>query len=181
MTVRPAIEGDIEAVTAIYAHYVLNGTSTFEFEPPTPAEMADRFEAIISLNLPYLVIETEGAVAGYAYAGPFRPRPAYRFTVEDSIYLSPEWRGRGLGQMLLEDLISRCEQCGSRQMVAIIGDTGNTASVRLHAKLGFREVGTLDAVGLKFGRWIDTVLMQRPLGNGAGSLPASSDDDVSAD
>jgi phosphinothricin acetyltransferase len=165
--IRPATDADMAAVSGIYAHYVLPGTATFEIEPPTADEMRNRRDLILVSGLPYLVAEIDHRVAGFAYAGPYRPRPAYRFTVEDSIYVSPESQGRGLGRLLLSELIAVCEKQGYRQMVAVIGGSDNTGSVRLHAMFGFRTAGVLTAVGLKFGRWIDTVLMQRELGAGA--------------
>lgn len=161
--VRPATETDMAAVAAIYEHHVLTGTATFEIEPPTVPDMRSRRAAIAEAGLPYLVATIDNRVAGYAYAGPYRPRPAYRFTVEDSIYISPEWQGRGLGRRLLSEVIAACESAGYRQMVAVIGDSNNAASIRLHSAFGFRTVGVLTSVGLKFGRWIDTVLMQREL------------------
>ena len=160
---RDATESDIAAITDIYAHHVRHSSATFEIDPPDRAEMSRRRAHIVDAGLPYLVIDVDGAVAGYAYAGRYRPRPAYRFTVEDSVYIHPELRGRGYGQLLLARLIELCEAARNRQMVAIIGDSANTPSIRLHAKLGFRNVGVLEAAGRKFGRWIDTVIMQRAL------------------
>lgn len=171
ITFRPAAAGDAEALASIYAHYVLTHTATFELEPPGPDEMERRRAAVAGAGLPYLVAEAAGRVVGYGYAGPYRLRPAYRFTVEDSIYLHPEWAGRGIGRALLARLIAESEARGFRQMVAVIGDSANAASVRLHAGLGFIEVGVLRDVGFKFGRWLDTVLMQRPL-NPAPGRPA---------
>ena len=161
--VRPALEADLAAVAAIYREHVLNGSASFEIEPPDLAEMARRRAAILDAGLPYLVAEVEGAVAGYAYAGPYRPRPAYRFTVEDSVYLAPGMQGRGLGRALLGSLIALCREAGKRQMIAIIGDSANRASIGLHAALGFRHVGTLTDVGFKHGRWLDSVIMQLAL------------------
>jgi L-amino acid N-acyltransferase YncA len=161
--VRPATDSDMRAITGIYAYHVLHGAATFEIEPPDQAEMDRRRVGIQSQGLPYVVAEIDSGVVGYAYAGPYRPRPAYRFTVEDSIYIQPEFRAQGLGRLLLNTLIETCEAQGIRQMVAVIGDSGNIASVRLHAKFGFRTVGVLERVGRKFGRWIDTVIMQREL------------------
>jgi len=161
--VRNASEADIDAITSIYAHYVRHNAATFEIEPPDTAEMDRRRSSSISRGLPYIVAEVESEVAGYAYASPYRLRPAYRFTVEDSVYIHPNLLGRGLGRLLLSHLIEDCEARCYRQMVAIIGDTGNTASIRLHQALGFRMVGTLEGVGRKFDRWVDTVIMQRPL------------------
>ena len=161
--VRPALEADLAAVAAIYREHVLNGSASFEIEPPDLAEMARRRAAILDAGLPYLVAEVEGAVAGYAYAGPYRPRPAYRFTVEDSVYLAPGMQGRGLCRALLGSLIALCREAGKRQMIAIIGDSANRASIGLHAALGFRHVGTLTDVGFKHGRWLDSVIMQLAL------------------
>lgn len=164
MVVRLATEKDVAEVTRIYEHYVLNTCSTFETEVPSWQEMARRRARILELGLPYLTAEEEGRVVGYAYANTYRPRGAYRFTVEDSIYVDPGWVGRGYGQALLAALIEECGHGPWRQMIAVIGDSGNTASVGLHQRFGFREVGTLTAVGIKLGRWVDSVLMQRALG-----------------
>jgi L-amino acid N-acyltransferase YncA len=161
--IRPAIESDVPAITAIYAHHVLHGAATFEIDPPESEEMDRRRIAIQSQGLPYLVAEKDGLIAGYAYAGPYRSRPAYRFSVEDSIYIQPDFQAQGLGRLLLANLIELCIAQRRRQMIAIIGDRGNTASIRLHLSFGFRHVGYLEAVGRKFGRWIDTVIMQRAL------------------
>lgn len=163
MRIRPALKPDLGAITTIYSHYVRNSTSTFEIEAPGIAEMARRWSEIATQGLPYLVADVAGVVAGYAYAGPYRPRPAYRFTVEDSVYVHPEYVGRGIGGTLLAAVIDGCRVSGCQQMIAIIGDTGNIASVRLHVSHDFRTVGTLERVGLKFGRWVDTVIMQRSL------------------
>jgi len=155
---------DVAAVSDIYAHHVLHGTGTFELAPPDEAEMAARIEAVTTAGLPFLVAVDGDDVLGFAYAGPYRPRPAYRFTVEDSIYLRPEAAGRGLGGRLLQAVLGRCEEQGVRQVLAVIGDSANLASVRTHEKCGFGHVGTFRAVGWKFDRWLDTVLMQRSLG-----------------
>ena len=160
---RAASTADVPALTRIYAHHVFNGTGTFELEPPDESEMAARLAAVTATDLPYLVATDGGDVVGFAYAGPYRPRPAYRFTVEDSIYLDPNATGRGLGTRLLSDLLHRCERLGIRQVIAVIGDSDNTPSIRLHDKCGFDHVGTLRDVGWKHGRWLDTVLMQRTL------------------
>ncbi len=159
--IRPANAGDLPEITAIYAHHVSTGCSSFELAVPDLAEMTSRFLAVQSAGLPYLAAESDGRVLGYAYAAPYRPRQAYRFTVENSIYLSPDAMRQGIGTALLSELISRCAALGICQMIAVIGDSGNAASVALHAKLGFRNVGTLERVGYKFDRWVDTVLMQR--------------------
>ena len=152
------------AITAIYGHDVLHGTASFETEPPSLEEMARRHAEVVGHGLPFVVAELEGLVVGYAYAGPYRPRPAYRFTVEDSVYIRQDRRGKGLGRLLLDAVLRLCEQAGSRQMIAIIGDSENAASIRLHANAGFEHVGVLRNVGLKFGRWLDTVIMQKSLG-----------------
>ncbi len=170
-TLRPSTDADVPAIAAIYAHHVRTGLASFETVPPTQEEMAHRRLEILKHGLPYLVAELGGAVAGYAYAGPYRLRPAYRFTLEDSIYVHPDHIGKGIGRLLLGALIAACEQKGYRQMIAIIGDTGNAASIGLHQAFGFEHAGTLRAVGFKFGRWVDTVLMQRSLGTGATTLP----------
>jgi L-amino acid N-acyltransferase YncA len=169
--VRPSTEADIGAITAIYADAVLHGTASFELDPPCGAEMAQRRAALLSEGYPYFVAEIGGSVVGYAYAGPFRTRPAYRFTVEDSIYVAPASQGRGVGHALLRALIEACERRGSRQMVAVIGDSASTGSRRLHRVHGFALVGILKATGYKHGRWLDTVLMQRALCDGATSAP----------
>jgi L-amino acid N-acyltransferase YncA/putative methionine-R-sulfoxide reductase with GAF domain len=164
--VRTIEEQDVDTITRIYAHYVRHSTATFEIEPPGPSEMDRRRLEILSQRLPYFVAEMDGVVVGYAYARPYRPRPAYQFTVEDSIYIHPDFLARGLGRLLLTKLIEFCETQGSRQMIAIIGDSGNAASIRLHAAFGFHTVGVLQGVGRKFGRWVDTVIMQRALQKG---------------
>lgn len=166
-SIRPAIPDDIAAIQAIYAHEVLYGTASFELEPPGTDEMRARFEAIRARGLPCVVAEIDGRIAGYAYAGPYRPRPGYRFTVEDSVYVAASARGRGLGRLLLDAVIEHATAAGMRQMIAIIGDSAHTASIRLHERAGFRHVGTLEGVGFKFDRWLDTVLMQRPLETGS--------------
>jgi phosphinothricin acetyltransferase len=169
--VRPAIEQDIAAVAAIYGQHVRDGTASFETDPPSIAEMLRRHAQLGAHDYPYLVAEAGGQVLGYAYAGPYRPRPAYRETVENSVYLRPEAAGRGLGTRLLEALIVACADVGFRQMVAVVGDSGNLASIRLHERLGFRLVGVLRSVGFKHGRWLDTVLLQRSLGAGDAAPP----------
>ena len=171
MTVRPSREDDLPAIQAIYAHHVLTGLASFEEVPPDLLELARRRAEVLARGLPWLVAEADGAVAGYAYAGPYRARPAYRFTVEDSVYVAPTMAGRGLGRALLIRLLALCEAAGCRQVVAVIGDSANAASIRLHAACGFREVGTLRSVGFKHGRWVDSVLMQRALGAGDRSPP----------
>ena len=172
--IRPATPRDLAAITRIYDHAVRHGTASFEIEPPDEAEMARRQQALLAGGFPYLVAEQDGMVAGYAYAGPYRARPAYRWSVEDSIYLDPRMQGRGIGRKLLERLIVEAQARKFRQMIAVIGDSANAPSIELHRALGFRLVGTFDNVGFKFGRWLDSVLMQRPLGEGAGTVPEIS-------
>jgi len=170
-SVRAATAGDIPAITRIYGYAVKHGTASFELEPPDEAEMAHRMQTLLDGGYPYFVAETDGALVGYAYAGPYRPRPAYRFSVEDSIYIDPSAQRRGIGRVLLEHLIAECERRGFRQMVAVIGDSAQTASIKLHRALGFRLVGTVENVGYKFDQWLDSVNMQRPLGRGATTKP----------
>ena len=170
--IRAAAAADIPRITAIYADAVLTGTATFELEPPSATEMAARMKGLVDGGYPYFVAEHQGRVAGYAYAGPYRPRIGYRYTVEDSVYLAPDARGLGMGGALLAKLIATCEAAGFRQMIAVIGDSSNQASIRLHAAAGFAPAGNFKDVGYKFERWIDTVLMQRTLGAGARSKPA---------
>jgi L-amino acid N-acyltransferase YncA len=169
--IRPSRDADIAAIAAIYAHHVLHGVASFEETPPSIEEMARRRAAILQRGLPYLVAEAGGRVVGYCYAGLFRPRSGYRFTLEDSIYIDAAAVGRGIGRALMTPLIVRCEELNYRHMVAVIGGRETTASIRLHAALGFAHCGVLPAVGFKFGRWIDIVLMQRALGSGAATLP----------
>ncbi len=170
--VRPSRGDDVAAIAAIYAHHVLHGLASFEEVPPDAAEIARRRAGVLARGLPHLVAEaTDGAVLGYAYASPYRPRASYRFTVEDSVYVAPDAVGKGVGAALLPALIEATAAVGARQMVAVIGDSANAPSIRLHARFGFRMVGTLDAVGFKFGRWVDGVIMQRALGDGATTLP----------
>ena len=168
---RDCRAGDLAAVHVIYAREVLEGTASFELEPPDLAELTARWRAIRSAGLPYVVAEQDGRIAGYAYAGPYRARPAYRHTVENSVYLAPWARRQGIGRLLLDDVIATSTDRGMRQMVAIIGDSANVASIALHERAGFRLVGVLENVGCKFGRWLDTVIMQRALGEGATALP----------
>ena len=173
-TLRDATEADLPAVQAIYAHHVAHGTGTFEEEAPDLAEMTRRWREVRGRGFPWLVAVAEGRVVGYAYANLFRTRTAFRFTCEDSIYLAPDWCARGLGTRLLGELLARCTAGGARQMLAVIGDSANLGSIRLHARMGFTPAGTLRDVGLKFGRWLDVVLMQRALGAGAGPTPATT-------
>lgn len=170
-TVREATDADMSAIQAIYAHHVMTGWGTFEEVAPDLTEMCRRRERTLSRRLPYLVAEIDGDVQGFAYAAPFRPRSAYRLTVEDSIYVAPDAVGQGLGRALLETLIQRCTALGYRQMVAVIGDSENTSSVALHAALGFAHGGRLASVGFKLNRWVDVVLMQRFLGDADGKPP----------
>jgi L-amino acid N-acyltransferase YncA len=171
--IRPSTAADVTSISHIYAYHVMQGTATFEITPPTAEEMARRRDAILEEGLPYLVAESGGVVAGYAYTGLYRPRPAYRYTVEDSIYLHPDYLRKGIGKQLLAELIRQCELGRWRQMIAVIGDSANTASIRVHENAGFFHAGTFQSVGWKFGRWLDTVLMQRPLGAG-DQLPAGT-------
>jgi len=171
LCIRPATPGDVAAIAGIYAHAVRHGTASFEIDPPDGDEMLRRYQALASAGFPYLVAERAGVIAGYAYAGPYRMRPAYRWTVEDSVYVAETAQRRGVGRALLEALIAQSEARGFRQMIAVIGDSAQTPSIALHRSAGFRMVGTLEAVGFKFGRWLDSVLMQRPLGGGAGGSP----------
>jgi phosphinothricin acetyltransferase len=174
--VRDATDADMEAATRIYAHYVERGLATFEEVPPTAAEMLARREKTLAIGAPYLVAAIDGEIVGYCYAGPYHTRPAYRHTLEDSVYVAPGLGGRGVGGALLAELIARCQAGPWRQMLAIIGDSGNAASITLHRRHGFEPVGTLRSVGFKLGRWVDTPIMQRVLGPG-DSLPP---DDLTA-
>lgn len=172
--IRPTTTADLPAITEIYEHAVRYGTATFELIPPDLAEMTRRFEVLMQGGFPYFVAALEGRVVGYAYAGAYRPRPAYRFTVENSVYLLPAIHRRGVGLQLLQRLIAECEARGYRQMIAVIGDSANAGSIGVHRKCGFQMIGTHPNVGFKFGRWLDTVMMQRALGDGATTLPAAS-------
>jgi phosphinothricin acetyltransferase len=170
-TIRAATPQDIPAITRIYAHAVRYGTASFEIDPPDEAEMARRQRALIDGGYPYIVGESDGAVAGYAYAGPYRTRPAYYWSVENSIYVDPGMQRRGIGRALLDRLVAEAQARGFRQMIAVIGDSAQTPSIELHRAAGFRLIGTIEAVGFKHGRWLDTVLMQRALGQGANAPP----------
>ena len=170
LKLRPALAADLPAVQAIYAHHVLHGLGTFEEEPPPEAEMARRHAAVTGYGLPWLVAEADGRVLGYAYAGPFRTRAAYRYTVEDSVYVAADAVGRGVGKALLSELIGRCQALGLRQMAGVIGDSGNAASIALHRACGFEFKAILPALGFKHGRWVDVVWMQLAL-NGGGATP----------
>jgi L-amino acid N-acyltransferase YncA len=163
IVIRAAEPADVAAITRIYAHAVRFGTASFEIEPPDEAEMARRQRALLDGGFPYLVAESDGAVLGYAYAGPYRPRPAYRFSVENSVYVAPDAHRRGIGRALLDRLIAEAQARGFRQMIAVIGDSDQAASIALHHAAGFRLVGTIAAVGFKHGRWLDSVLMQLEL------------------
>lgn len=169
--IRPAGPGDIAAIARIYAHAVIHGTASFEIEPPDAPELARRQHRLLAKRFPYLVAELDGGVAGYAYAGPYRERRAYDWCVEDSIYVAPELHRQGIGRLLLTRLVAEAEALGFRQMIGVIGDTANTASVAVHAAAGFRVVGTFQSIGFKHGRWLDTVLMQRALGSGDMAPP----------
>jgi L-amino acid N-acyltransferase YncA len=169
--VRTAEPSDITAVARIYADAVRNGTATFEVEPPDEAEIARRMHGLLANNYPYLVAERSGVIAGYAYAGPYHLRPAYRWTVEDSIYLDSQFQRQGIGGLLMRHLLAKAETLGFRQMVALVGDSTNIASIALHAAAGFQRVGTLQSVGFKHGRWLDVVMMQRPLGSADSNAP----------
>ncbi|MGE5129825.1 MAG: N-acetyltransferase family protein [Sphingomonadaceae bacterium] len=173
LRVRDAAPGDMAAIQSIYAHHVLHGLATFEEVPPAVEEMARRHADIAGRGLPYLVAELNGAPAGYAYCALYRTRSAYRFTLEDSVYVRHDLAGRGLGSALLAELVRRAEALGYRQLVAVIGDSAHRASIALHARHGFLPVGTLRSTGFKFGRWVDSVLMQRPLGEGDATRPVS--------
>jgi L-amino acid N-acyltransferase YncA len=174
LEIRAAIAADLPFITGIYDHAVRFGTATFELIPPDLAEMTRRFNALMDGGFPYLVAALEGRVVGYAYAGAYRPRPAYRFTVENSVYLQPANHRRGIGLQLLQRLIVESESRGYRQMIAVIGDSANAGSIGVHARCDFQMIGTHPNVGFKFGRWLDTVMMQRPLGDGASTLPATT-------
>ncbi len=171
-TLRPAIAADIPAIAAIYRPAVLTGTASFELEPPGEDEMLRRFRSITDGGYPYFVAELDGRVVGYSYANAYRTRPAYRFTVENSVYIAPEAQGKGVGRALLTALIDTCTAQGYRLMVAVIGDSANFASISLHRRAGFTFCGTIQSVGYKFDRWLDSVIMQLPLGEGDRSAPA---------
>jgi len=169
--VRDASEADVAAIRDIYAHHVLHGLATFEEIPPSVEEMARRRSAVLALGLPYLAAEEQGQVVGYAYATSYRSRPAYRYTIEDSVYVAHGLGRRGIGGALLDTLIGRCERGPWRQMLAVIGDSANQASIAVHRRMGFELTGTVRAAGFKLGRWVDTVLMQRALGSGDRTPP----------
>ncbi len=173
VAIRDATDADLPAIHAIYTHHVLHGLGSFEEIPPDLAEMRRRRDDVLTRGLPYIVANLDGRVAGYAYTGPYRTRSAYRYTVEDSIYVSPDFHRRGVGRALLAALVTRCTALGYRQMVAVIGDSANGGSIGVHAAQGFVQVALLPAIGFKFGRWVDGVLMQRPLGEGQITLPVA--------
>jgi L-amino acid N-acyltransferase YncA len=169
--IRPSHEQDLAAITRIYGHHVLNGTGTFETTPPSEADMTTRRADVLSKGLPWLVVEDDGAVVGFAYGNWFKPRPAYRFSVEDSIYMAPEAAGKGLGRALLAELMAALERAGVRRVMAVIGDSANAGSIGVHKALGFEVAGTIPSCGWKFDRWLDIVLMQRSLGVGDSTAP----------
>ena len=170
--IRPSRDADLDAITGIYTHHVLHGTGTFETTPPSAADMATRRADVLAKGLPWLVVEDGGgAVVGFAYGNWFKPRPAYRFSVEDSIYLAPEATGKGLGRALLAELMTALERAGVRRVMAVIGDSDNAGSIGVHRALGFEPAGSISACGWKFGRWLDIVFMQRSLGAGDRSPP----------
>ncbi|WP_296508880.1 GNAT family N-acetyltransferase [Rhodoferax sp.] len=169
--IRPSIESDIPAITAIYAHHVLTGTGTFETTPPTEDDMKGRRADVLSKALPYLVAEVDGKVIGFAYCNWFKPRPAYRFSAEDSIYLAPEAHGKGLGTLLLTELMAQAERCGVRKLIAVIGDSANLGSIGVHTRCGYRHAGVIEACGWKFERWLDIVLMEKSIGAGHSTPP----------
>ena len=174
LLIRPSTLADLPAITAIYGWNVLNGTGTFELETPDEPEMARRRDDVLSKGLPWLVVERSGVVLGFAYANHFRPRRAYRFCLEDSVYLAADAKGQGLGRLLLAELLARCEVAGARQMLAVIGDSANAGSIGVHRTLGFEPIGVMKAAGWKFERWLDVVLMQKSLGQGAETAALDS-------
>lgn len=170
-TIRPAHDEDIPAITAIYAHHVLHGTGTFETTPPSADDMASRRADVLAKGLPYLVLEDAKQVLGFAYCNWFKPRPAYRFSAEDSIYMAPNIGGKGLGRLLLTELATQAERVGVRKLIAVIGDSANAGSIGVHRNLGFTQVGVLKSCGWKFGRWLDVVLMEKAIGAGDTHSP----------
>ncbi|BFO56608.1 MULTISPECIES: GNAT family N-acetyltransferase [Comamonadaceae] len=169
--IRPSRDEDLPAITAIYAHHVLHGTGTFETDPPSAADMAARRADVLGRGLPYLVAEEQGEILGFAYANWFKPRPAYRFSAEDSIYVADAARGRGVGRLLLDELCGAAEAAGVRKLLAVIGDSANAGSVGVHRAAGFTEIGVMRSVGWKFGAWRDVVLMEKPLGAADTTAP----------
>ncbi len=169
--IRPSTDADLPAITAIYAHHVLHGTGTFEIDPPSVADMTARRADVLSKGLPWLVVTEGETVLGYAYCNWFKPRPAYRFSAEDSIYMAPEAAGKGLGRILLSELAAQAERCGVRKLIAVIGDSANAGSVGVHRSVGFEPVGVLRSSGWKFDRWLDVVMMDMSLGQGSDTPP----------
>lgn len=180
MIVRPAIPADAAAVQAIYAHHVLHGTGTFEEDPPSVADIEGRMEAVLRRGLPYLVATRGEAILGFAYAGPFRLRAAYRFTAEDSIYIHPDHQGQGVGKRLLEAIVATCEGLGLHQLLAVIGDSENAGSIGVHRACGFEMIGVTPGLGFKHGRWVDVVWMQKALNGGADVAPSAKGLDLGA-
>jgi L-amino acid N-acyltransferase YncA len=174
LILRPSTDADLTAITAIYAHHVLHGTGTFETTPPTETEMATRRADVLARGLPYLVAENEGRVIGFAYCQWFKPRPAYRYSAEDSIYLDPDAAGQRIGNKLLAQLVKHAEAAGVRKLIAVIGDSGNVPSIGVHRSMGFRHVGTIESCGWKFGRWLDIVLMDKSIGEGSRTAPEAA-------
>ena len=171
LTLRPSTDADVPSITAIYAHHVLHGTGTFETTPPTEQDMANRRLDVLGRGLPYLVAEQGGRILGFAYCQWFKPRPAYRYSAEDSIYLHPDAAGQGIGKQLLAALVHQAEAAGIRKLIAVIGDSANAGSIGVHRSLGFDKVGTIQSCGWKFGRWLDIVLMEKAIGAGDKSPP----------
>ena len=174
LTLRSSTDADLPAITAIYTHHVLHGTGTFETTPPSESDMAARRADVIAKGLPYLVAENDGKVLGFAYCQWFKPRPAYRFSAEDSIYLDPAAAGQRIGNKLLGELTRQAEATGLRKLIAVIGDSDNVRSIGVHRAVGFRHVGTIDSCGWKFGRWLDIVLMEKSLGEGSRTAPEAA-------
>ena len=172
--IRPSRDEDVEAITAIYAHHVLHGTGTFEITAPSAEDMAQRRADVLHKGLPYLVLEHEGQVLGFAYCNWFKPRPAYRYSAEDSIYLAPQTTGRGWGKALLAELAAHAQRAGVRKLIAVIGDSGNAGSIGVHRSNGFQHAGVIKSAGWKFDRWLDIVLMDKPLGAGNTTPPEST-------
>jgi len=174
LTLRPSTDADIPAITAIYAHHVTHGTGTFETDPPGESDMAARRADVLAKGLPYLVAEQDGRVLGFAYCQWFKPRPAYRFSAEDSIYLDVDAAGQRIGNKLLSELVKQADAAGVRKLIAVIGDSGNVRSIGVHRAVGFRHVGTIESCGWKFGRWLDIVLMEKSIGEGNRTPPETA-------
>lgn len=174
LTLRPSTDDDVPAITAIYGHHVLHGTGTFETDPPTEADMRARRADVLGKGLPYLVAEQQGRVLGFAYCQWFKPRPAYRYSAEDSIYLHPDASGQGIGKALLAELVKQAQAAGIRKLIAVIGDSANAGSIGVHRTLGFDQVGVIQSCGWKFDRWLDIVLMEKSLGAGDGAPPEAA-------